>query len=134
MKLNYKETNLNISYVKTESNLGLDENDYWLMTDLNIQNNEFKYANQKEMTSTFEVINLLAEIKKFLKDKNQLKEKIVFIKNYFDYSFSRNKKNEVKMVMKLKGLKSLGYDIANYNIEFNEEEIIEYVDLQEKCL
>lgn len=126
MKLKFKNTNINYTVKKTTNKEGLASNDSWLMVDFNVNNEEFSYHNCRESLSLGEIIEACTVIHKLYDEPVAVKKKITFIKNYF-IIYINNTPEKKKMVLELVNLDDNKHN--NYKVYFEQEEILEFVNL-----
>lgn len=126
MKLKFKNTQINYVVKKTKEKEGLASNDFWLMVDFNVENDEFSYHSCRESLSLGEIIEACTVIRKLYDEPVAVREKITFIKNYF-IIYINNTPKKKSMVLELVNLDDSKHN--SYKVYFEQEEILEFVNL-----
>ena len=123
MVVNYKNTEINLKIERTDSNIGIKNDDSWCIIEFEAKNNEYHYKNKRTVMTYQEDLERRKKIKNFLKKPTKRVQKIRFIKNYFRLNLylddNKNKVLEFELV---------GDDKKSaYNIYFYNEEIVEFL-------
>lgn len=131
MKLEYKNTEVDIVVNETNSQIGLGDNDKWCKVDFKIKNEEVNYNNSREVITQKELKEAVKELKTFYQNSLLIEKKISFIKNYFKVSMYR--KNNIKHVeFDLYEAKKEQNKFEAYQIYFVKEEIQKLIIILEE--
>lgn len=83
MIIKSNNTKLEIKTSKSESNIGLSEDDYWYKISYEILNNEINLNGTKELVTYKELLFIKDKLLEFITGNIKKKENIKFIKNFF---------------------------------------------------
>lgn len=131
MKLKFKNTNINYTVQKTNNKEGLANNDSWLMVDFNVKNDDISYHSNRKSLSLSEICDARSAVRTWYDDATSTDRKITFIKNYFKL-YLKNTSKQKTMILELIDLNNVKG--ANYSVYFEEEEILDFVDLSQNIV
>ena len=83
MIIKNNNTKLEIKPIKTESNIGLGEDDVWYNIRYVIKNNDINLNGSKELITYKELLFIKNKLNQFINGEIKKKENIKFIKNFF---------------------------------------------------